>query len=493
MGPCHLALNINHMHLNNTVYNVSRISKRLILASGMIFFFMLGYAHAGALQIKGTIAGYQGKEVFLAMMYGGNQYVVDTAQSTDGVFVFESQYVLQSGVYLVVLPPAKSFLILVDKDIPAFSLSADMSNIDGTIQFEGSADNSEYYAYLRFFNEKKSALDKIKKDYEAQSNEPDRVELLSKMQQLKKEIVAYQMSIVEKAPGTLTAAMVNCELPVEMPAFDGSPEEINLRKYMYQRDHYFDHVDIADERLIRAPRNVLVDRVHFYLDNLTPQHPDSIIASVDYILAKTEKTLVSYRFFLTDIFNKYKNSKSIGMDAVYVHIAEAYIGKGKAPWIEEKEKNDVLAAVARISPTLIGKTAPDFTVQTAEHKDITLHGIASPYTVLVFWSPNCTHCQQSIPVLEDFNSAWKDKGVQILAVCTKLNEDEKNCWEYLDKNNLHNWINASDQMGGNSAIHRQYYITTTPKIFVLDSNKKILAKDLGVEHLDEVMKRLTQK
>ena len=469
------------------------VFKRFLISCVAVISFMQVHADAGVLSISGVISGYTGSEAFLAMMYGGNQYVVDTAQAVNGAFVFESNYKLQSGVYLVVLPPANSFLILVDQDIPAFSFKGDIKDIDGTLQFEGSADNTEYYAYYRYFEAKKNTLDQIKKEYDAKGNEADKVELLSRMQSVKKEIVTYQAALVARTPGTLTAAMVKCELPVEIPVFDGSPEEINLHKYMYQKAHYFDNVDIADERLIRAPKNVLVDRVHFYLDNLTPQHPDSIISSVDYILTRTEKTPVSYRFFLTDMFNKYREAKSIGMDAVYVHIAEQYIAKGKAPWIEEKEKSDVLAAVARISPTLIGKQAPDFTVQLEGGKDISLHSISSPYTVLVFWSPNCAHCQQAIPVLGDFYAAWKDKGVEVFAVCTKLNEDEKNCWDYLDKNNLHTWINASDQMGGASTIHKQYYITTTPKIFVLDANKKILAKDLGVEHLDEVMKRLTQK
>ena len=178
------------------------------------------------------------------------------------------------------------------------------------------------------------------------------------------------------------------------------------------------------------------------------------------------------------------------MDAVYVHLAENYIAKGKAPWIETDERNAVLAAVKLISPTLIGKKAPDFTVQAADGKAISLNSIQSPYTVLFFWAPNCTHCQQSIPQLTKFYDAYKSKGVEVFAVCTKVNEQEKNCWEYLDKNNLTNWINASDKMGGSSSIHTQYNLKTTPKIYVLNKDKTIIAKDIGVEHLEEVMKRL---
>lgn len=465
--------------------------KRFLIASILTLCVAMGNAFADGHKIQGSMTNYDGNVAFLAMMYGGNEYMIDTTNVINGNFLFETRYHLQPGVYLVILPPTKSFLLLVD-NAHTLSFKADIKDINNTIQFEGSVDNTEYYNYLKFFENKRAYLDKIKSEYDAQVDEPDKVELLSKMQGLKNEVVAHQKALVARLPGTLTAAMIKCELPVEVPVFDGSPEEINVKKYLFQKAHFFDNVDIADERLIRAPKNVLVDRVDYYLDNLIPQHPDSLIVATDDILRKSAKTEVSYRFFLTHMFNKYRDSKSIGMDAIYVHIAENYIAKGKAPWIEEAEKNTVLAAVKNISPTLIGKKAPNFTVQMESGKDISLYDIASPYTVLFFWAPNCSHCQQSIPVLTNFHNAYKDKGVQVFAVCTKVNDQEKNCWDYLDKNNLHSWINASDKMGGGSAIHTQYNLKTTPKVYILGKDKTIIAKDLGVEHLDEVMKRLQQ-
>lgn len=48
-------------------------------------------------------------------------------------------------------------------------------------------------------------------------------------------------------------------------------------------------------------------------------------------------------------------------------------------------------------------------------------------------------------------------------------------------------------MGGGSTIHTQYNIRTTPKVYILGKDKTIIAKDLGVEHLDEAMRRLLQQ
>ena len=447
------------------------------------------FGNTGGYRIKGALTNLPDGKVYLAMLYGGNQYPIDSATVTQGSFVFQDEKSLQPGVYLIIIPPVTSFLILADQHETDFGFRGDAIHLNTTLQFEGSADNTEYYNYIRYFDQKKIAIDQLRAAYEAQKTEPDKMGLLAGMQKIKEEIKHYQAKIIDRAPGSLPAAIIKCDLPVVFPEFEGSPDEVNMQKYLYQRDHYFDNIDLADERLIRAPENVLVDRVDTYLDHLTPQHADSLIQSVDRILHISEATPASYRFFLTYLFNKYRESRGVGMDAIYVHIAENYIDKGKAPWIEGDAKIEVMNAVAMISPTLIGKTAPDFTVQKEDQEDISLYSVKSPYTILIFWSPNCTHCQQSMPRLNDFYTANKDKGVQVFAVCTKLSEQEKNCWEFLDKNHMGGWINASDKTGG-SSIRSTYNIRTTPKIYVLDENKKILAKDIGVEHLEEVMKRL---
>lgn len=77
----------------------------------------------------------------------------------------------------------------MDQDIPAFSFKGDIRDIDGTLQFEGSADNTAYYDYYRFFDTKKSSLDQIKKEYDAKGNEADKVELMSRSG-MKKEMIA---------------------------------------------------------------------------------------------------------------------------------------------------------------------------------------------------------------------------------------------------------------------------------------------------------------
>ena len=242
--------------------------------------------------------------------------------------------------------------------------------------------------------------------------------------------------------------------------------------------------------MIRAPQHVLFDRVNYYLEKLTPQQPDSIIQSLDYLLQGMEGSDDIYKYYLVKFLNDYAQSKIVGMDAVYVHLALEYYAKDKAPWVEEEQLKKIIANARDAEPTLIGRKAPDFRVQLRDSSDITLYEVEAPYLVLVFWAHDCGHCKESMPELKEFHEAYHDKGIEVMSVCTKLNADEPACWDFVDEHELYNWINASDKKGGRSFMHSLFYIKKTPKLFVLDADKKILTKDLNPEQLIEFFDQL---
>lgn len=54
--------------------------------------------------------------------------------------------------------------------------------------------------------------------------------------------------------------------------------------YKNFKKHYWDGMDFTDDRLIRTP--VFAYKLKFYLDKLTPQQPDSIMAACDWLIEK---------------------------------------------------------------------------------------------------------------------------------------------------------------------------------------------------------------
>jgi len=77
----------------------------------------------------------------------------------------------------------------------------------------------------------------------------------------------------------------------------------------------------------------------------------------------------------------------------------------------------------------------------------------------------------------------KDKGVKIYAIYTEKDLDK---WSrYIHEKKL-DWINVLD-IYNISQYRKSYNIDRTPEIFLLDKDKKIIAKRLGGEQLKQVV------
>ena len=119
-----------------------------------------------------------------------------------------------------------------------------------------------------------------------------------------------------------------------------------------------------------------------------------------------------------------------------------------------------------------------------------LYNLKSKYTLLIFWSPTCGHCKTIIPDLFKRYARYKDKyDIAAYAVLSEPDDATRPKWHEFIKANHLDWINID---GGEANLdwHEVYDIVTTPQIYLLDKDKKILAKKLDAETFEEVLKAL---
>jgi len=176
----------------------------------------------------------------------------------------------------------------------------------------------------------------------------------------------------------------------------------------------------------------------------------------------------------------------MGMDAVYVDLAEKYYLSGEATWADSSFLASLEDRVSKIKPNLIGKTGKDLIMETSAGEWVSLHEIDAKYTVLYFWEPNCGHCKEATPALYDIYRKYKEKGLEVFAVYTQDNDEE---WlNYLNKNGF-DWINVHDSTQ-NTYFRFYYDIYSTPVVYLLDEEKVIVAKRISVESLDKMLETL---
>ena len=438
------------------------------------------------------VEGYNSDTLLLAYYYADKVLITDTLYSEgDNRFSYESEELLPHGMYLAVSPSGDYFYqLLIDGDDQEFYVNINNER-ERPILFEGSDENLMFYEYMHFLTVSRGEIAKL--DQALSTTDSTMVSITDQLQKDKikvnKLVEDRQEEILTGHPKSVTSLLLKSNIPFEFPEFTGTPEELEIKKYRYYKDRYFDQLDMTHPAIVRTP--VLDQRISYYLDNLTPSAPDSIIESLDVILGLLEDNEDAFQYYLSNFLNDYGNSKYIGMDAVYVHLALEYYDKGKATWVEEENLKENVGSAKKIKPTLIGKDAPDFTVKSQDGTVYTLESFNKDFTILMFWKPDCSHCTKAMPHVIEFAEKYKDQSVDILTICTKTGKDYGSCWEGVEEKNMGTLLNTGDEFH-RSRIFSKYYVNSTPAIYILDKDKKIKLKKVPAENLDAVMQQLME-
>lgn len=458
----------------------------------LIAFLYLGLSSSSAAQVNIDINvdNYPGDTMILGYYLADKLLVQDTLfqQDSIGHFVYQRDSLLSPGLYILVsVPQGLFYQFIMEPDDQVFKLRADAGR-ENSISFEGSEDNELFTDYMLFLADSRMGIQNI--DNALQTSDSSMVSIIDQLQQDKQmindQVADVQRQIVENYPNTITALLIRANLPFEFAEFEGTEEEIDQQRYLYYKMHYFDNVDLAHPAILRTP--IIHDRVNFYLENLTPREPDSITVSVDYLLGKMEAQEETFRYYLSYLISQYANSKYIGMETVYVHLALNYYGKGKASWVTKENLDEIVDNAKKLEPVLIGKDAPDFVIQKEDGSPISLADLNTDYSVIVFWRPECGFCAKAMPFVVEFQEKWKEK-VQVLTICTRTGKEYDSCWEDVKAKNMESLINAGDQYN-RSRVMSLYNAVNTPLIYILDKDHKIKLRKVPAENLNAIMEEL---
>ncbi len=459
--------------------------KKTVLFFTLIFFSLSAVFAADGFNIKIKINDYDQKEVVLGYHYNGKQLVKDTIQrNAAGLFEYAGEEALEGGIYMVLLVPSNNYFeMLIDNDDQHFSVETSANDLAGSLKFENSKANGIFQEYSKILRSKgKEAADLRKTKETAEGAELEKTNKL--LDELDKYVKSAQREMVKKYPGSLTAAIIKASWSVDIPEFTGTEDEKKQKRYEFYKGHYFDNLDFADPRLIRSP--LLLSKVDSYFSNLVYKLPDSLIVEIDYIIGKAQPNKDTYQYWVTHFLNKYakESAEIVGMDAVYVHVAHKYYCAGKTDWIDEEQRAKICKNADDFAPILIGKPAPNVRFQKENTEWMNVHDVEADFTVIYFWDPDCGHCKKSIPFVVDFHNEYASKGVKVIGVCNRRKDEKKMCWDAIKERKMDGWIHVTDPyLQGKS----KYNITSNPRVFVLDKDKKIISKGIGSDQLKEVL------
>ena len=440
-------------------------------------------------EIDVQIEGLSQSDLYLGFHYGNRQFIKDTIRlDENGQGTFRGSQDLDQGIYLVITPAKKYFEILIGQD-QHFSLTTHTKDLVHTLTFEGSEINQAFNEYQQFMmvqTQKKNALqNKLQSNSNSDSTEIWR----TRLNELNRQVEDKWKAIAQNHKGSILATIIRAMKNPEVPEFNISESVDNkdsvrwTKRYRYHKEHFFDNLDLSDPRLVRTP--IFHNKIDHYFNNILRQQPDSIIKQIDWVVEQTRGSEENFQYVVRYLLNHFQKSNIMGMDKVFVYVAEHYYLNGEADWVDQATLSRIRSRVEKIKPNLIGKQAPRLQMSSLDGKKYSLYDMDSQYTLLYFWEPSCGHCKTVTPKIHDLYQKYSRDQLGVFAVYTQGDRKE---WKKYVNNNGMDWINVYDP-GQNSNFRRKYDVYSTPTIYLLNKDKTIIAKRIGHETLKKMLEQ----
>ena len=466
------------------------------------------FSFAQSQVLKFKINGVKDTTVHLAYYFGNKLYYADTSKADktgNVVFGANKKKKYDAGMYAVVIPGNKYFEFIVTNE--NVTMETDTVDFGGKMVVKQSVENKLFYDYIQFLNVKKKEADGLRDKLKAMTDQksPEAEKIKTQLIDIDKAVKEKQNSLFVDNKNTLVGRIIHMSIEPTIP--ENPDKKDSTFAYRYAKAHYWDHMDFTDQRLVRC--SFFHNRLDAYFKNMIMQQPDTMMKEADLLIAKLKDSTDMFKYVVHHLTYYFESSKVMCMDGAFVHMVNKYYKTGRAFWLEKDKLAKVIERANELAPILCGVDVhPLSLLDSTGKKWHKLYDIKAEYTLLIFWDPECGHCKKEMPKYVELYNRLKGPGFEIYSVSSDHNDK----WKKFIKDNGMNFINVAVpvEVYSNQKLALEYiqngftdlgslnYRTTfdiysTPKVFLLDKNKKIIAKQIEadqVEKLIEMFKKM---
>ncbi|APQ17652.1 TlpA family protein disulfide reductase [Maribacter hydrothermalis] len=424
-----------------------------------VFFIYLIFLVSLGIQAQGSISGNfsPAKDFKWLIAYeltpGGEHYVIDTAVK-EGSFSLQMPVNAQAGMYrLVYAVPQNEFyidIIFDKKENVSFNFS-----LENGLNITNSIENKWYNEY---FSKITIAQNKLMEFYENGNNSKN--EYLNIINELK----SIQTSYEENYANTIANRFIKANKLYLPEAY------VDLETFLkYRKQHYFDNLNCND--LILQGSNFLTDKMVNYAFSALPEAitnkvdlETEVNKNIKTVSEVIKDTPISFQTKVIHQIWKIAEANTMGLVQDYTftnHLKKLAIANGNQKIVDDIESSSRLR---------IGAKSPEITwVSNGKIHELSTIEKAENY-LLIFWSSTCSHCLKEVPALH--KELKKFNTLKVIAV--GLEDDEIN-WKKVTET-LPDFNHAIALGRWDSEYAKTFNIQSTPTYFILDSEKRFIAK-----------------
>lgn len=246
-------------------------------------------------------------------------------------------------------------------------------------------------------------------------------------------------------------------------------------------------IALADERILYTSSGMRAYMTMLSSASIKPEISESLI---DYLLTNRYLTYEPLKNAIIKMaFDHFSKSKMMADASAAVYVAKKYIlsPESSAP---SELKNEASYYVTVNEGTLLGKTAPALALKDTTNTVQELSNTRGETTIIYFFSDDCNYCKEETPRLVELLNQYSFAPINLYTVYTGT--DEKKWKEYLNEkftitNPLVIRTDVAD-INRESNFPVSYGVVSTPKMFLLDYNQRIIGRNLRTSSLNTLLK-----
>ena len=384
---------------------------------------------------------------------GTQNYVADTAVQ-NGMFSLKIPENSQPGTYRLVyaVPQEEFYFDVIYNGKEDISLAFDTTN---GVSFIASEENISFNSYIKKINSIEQQVISFYK--EGKTDEKMFENIIGQLKEI-------QTSFDTKTDGLIAHQFILANNPYIPSGYESIQDYVKNKK-----QNYFNSLDFKNP--ILQASGFLTDKIVNYvftalpLEPMTQQQTENVIQNnimkVDYFIhgvAPTFKLHIFYTLWAQAAASTFNKTS----DFIYYNYLKALTN--------ETKNQDIIDKIEMHNRLRFGATAPEITWKDGDSVQKLSDMEAAENYVLIFWSSSCSHCLRELPALH--SKLKNNESVKVVAIGL---EDEDITWKQ-ESVRMPHFKHVIALGKWESKYAKLYDIHQTPSYFILDKDKRIIAK-----------------
>lgn len=222
-----------------------------------------------------------------------------------------------------------------------------------------------------------------------------------------------------------------------------------------QNARFWDGIEAFDGPTDENP--IMAAQLDFYFDKLVSPLPDSITLEISRLVERAKNDTDLRDFILWHLLEKYSHPEYMSQDQVFVWLYDQFFSQMEIKDLNERNLAVIQEKAERLRRLALFNPAPEIKLERVD-----LQSVENDYTVLFFYDHDCDLCHQEMRDLDSVCAMHPE----ITALKIDMNANDASIY----------------------ALYDLYDIDTTPLIYVLDGDKRIIAKKLRAQQIPIILK-----